>query len=144
MESTIYTDGHGVKVTNTEFITGKTAYKLEGIVNASTAIIKASLAPAVLLILLGIAGIVTGLMHLYSSAQIDSLSLGSVILTANRIAVIAGAVLLLIGFLMSISMKDKYAVHIVTAEGHKEPIVSKKKDYINQIVISLQKALKWK
>ncbi|HKR03614.1 MAG TPA: DUF6232 family protein [Bacteroidia bacterium] len=144
MESTIYTDGHGVKVTNSEFITGKTSYKLEGIVNANTSVIRASAAPPILLILLGIVGILTGLLHFYSSEQISSLSQGSLIMTANRFAVIAGFVLLITGVMWSFRLRDKYAVHIVTAEGHKEPVISKKKDYVNQIVMALQKALKWK
>jgi hypothetical protein len=35
-------------------------------------------------------------------------------------------------------------VHIVTAEGHKEPVISKKRDYVAQIVKALQHALNWK
>ncbi len=143
MESTIYTDGHGVKVTNSEFITGKTSYKLEGIVNATTEIIRASVVPAIFLILLGIAGIITGVLHLYPSQQLDFISWGTVIMTANRLAVVIGAFLFIVGIILSFSIRDKYAVHIITAEGHKEAVISKKKDYINQIVRALEKAITW-
>ncbi|MEP7170494.1 MAG: DUF6232 family protein [Bacteroidota bacterium] len=141
METTIYTDGHGVIVTNAEFIAGKTSYKLQGIVSASTAVIKASVAPPILLVLFGIGGIVTGSLHLYSNSQIDVISNGFLIMTANRVAVAAGIIFLVWGIVWSSKIRDRYAVHIVTAEGHKEPIVSTRKDYINQIVRAIQKAL---
>lgn len=141
METTIYTDGHGVIVTNAEFIAGKTSYRLQGIVSASTAVIKASVAPAILLILFGIGGIVTGLLHFYSHSQIDVISNGPLIMTANRVAFILGFIFLICGIVWSSRIRDRYAVHIVTAEGHKEPIVSTRKDYVNQIVTAIQKAL---
>jgi large-conductance mechanosensitive channel len=144
MEPTIYTDGRDVKVTHNEFIAGKKSYKLEGIVNASINLIRASLVPPVFMLLLGIAVIASGLLHFYSSQRIDSLSVGYFIMTANRLAVLAGVLFLIIGIILSFKARDKYAVHIVTAEGHKEPVISKKRDYVAQIVKALQHALNWK
>jgi hypothetical protein len=144
MEPTIYTDGRDVKVTHNEFIAGKKSYKLEGIVNASINLIRASLVPPVFMLLLGIAVLASGLLHFYSSQRIDSLSVGYFIMTANRLAVLAGVLFLIIGIILSFKTRDKYAVHIVTAEGEKEPVISKKRDYVAQIVKALQHALNWK
>ncbi|MEO5569742.1 MAG: DUF6232 family protein [Bacteroidia bacterium] len=144
MEPTIYTDGRDVKVTPTEFTAGKKSYKLEGIVDASMNLIRASLVPALLMLLIGIAILATGLLHMYSPERIDSLSSGTVIITVNRLAVFGGVLFFIIGILLTFKTRDKYAVHIVTAEGHKEPIISKKKDYVAQIVKAIQHALTWK
>ena len=144
MATTIYTDGHGIKVTDTEFYTGNSSYRIDGIINARMNLIKAALAPAITFILIGIIGIVTGFLHLYSNVSIDAFYIGYILITANRIAIIIGAVFFITGVLWAVTLRDKYAVHIVTAEGEKDPIVSTKKDYVSQIVTALQEALRLK
>lgn len=142
MENTLYTDGHGIMVTTSEFVTGKTSYKIAGIINAHVRLLKRTLTPALVLVILGVAGVITGFFHLYSNIAMDPFYVGNTIITANRLAIIAGFVLFVAGLALTAFLHDKYAVHIVTAEGDKEPVVSDRKQYIQQIVSALQKALR--
>ena len=144
MENTLYTDGHGVKVTTSEFVTGNTSYKIEGIINAYMNTLRATLTPAILFILIGLGGIITGAMHLYSNSSVEPFYIGGILVTVNRIVISGGLLLLFMGLIVAFTSRGKYAVHIVTAEGDKEPVVSTKKEYISEIVTAIQKALTFK
>ena len=144
MDNVLYTDGHGIKVTTSNFFTGKTSYRIEGILNARMNLIRAHYAPAVLVLLLGIVALLAGALHLLPDSSMQTFYIMDILITANRIAIAAGALLLLAGLILLSVQHDRYSVHIVTAEGEKDPIVSEKKDYINQIVSALEYALKLK
>jgi hypothetical protein len=141
MENTLYTDGHGIKVTTSEFVTGNTSYKIDGIIKAYMNSIRAAVSSAILFILIGLGGIITGAMHLYSHSSVEPFYIGSIPVTVNRIVFFAGLLFLSGGFILAFTTRGKYAVHIVTAEGDKEPVVSTKKEYIREIVAAIQKAL---
>jgi hypothetical protein len=141
MDSIIYTDGRDVKVTTREFITGETNYLIDGILNARSNIIRAKTGSAIILMIIGLLFVAGGYFHLFNNLQVDSMRIGTLSLTPNRIAALAGAVLFLIGMFWIAISRNKYAVHITTAEGEKEPVVSTKKDYVNQIVSAINKAL---
>jgi hypothetical protein len=141
MDSIIYTDGRDIKVTTREFITGETNYLIDGILNARSNIIRAKTGSAIILMIIGLLFVAGGYFHLFNNLQVDSMRIGTLSLTPNRIAALAGAVLFLIGMFWIAISRNKYAVHITTAEGEKEPVVSTKKDYVNQIVSAINKAL---
>jgi len=141
MDSIIYTDGRDIKVTTSQFIAGETNYLIDGIVNARTNFIRAKTGSAIILTVVGLLAIAAGYFHLFRTSQVDSLYLGTMVLTPNRIAAIAGLILVVIGVLWIALSHHRYAVHITTAEGEKEPVVSTKKDYVNQIVSAINKAL---
>jgi hypothetical protein len=140
-DSVIYTDGHHVKVTTYQFIAGETKYFIDGILSVRMNYIKAKIIPAIVLIVLGLAAVVAGFLHLFNTIQLDNLRIGTMTLTANRLAAIIGVVLILIGLISMAVRHRKYAVHILTADGEKEPVVSTKKDYIYQIVSAIEKAI---
>ena len=142
MDNVLYTDGHGIKVTTVNFTTGKTTYRIDGILNAHMKLIKASYAPAILAILLGFAGIVTGALHLIPDNGMQPLTIAGMVISINTVAIIIGALLLIGGAAILAMQHDRYSVHIVTAEGEKDPIVSQKKDYVGQIVSALEYALR--
>lgn len=143
-QSVIYTDGHGVKVTTTEFITAHANYLIAGISRVRIHAIKASKIPGVVLLLLGLAAMVASAIHLFNSMDVQPFYIGTILLTANRVAFAVGLVLLLAGIISMAAMRDKYAVNITTAEGEKEPVVSLKQDYITQIVTALQKVVAYR
>ncbi len=141
MDSIIYTDGRDIKVTTREFTTGETNYLIDGILNARSNRIKAKTGLAILLLITGLLFVAAAYFHVFNNLQVDSMHIGTLLLTPNRIAALAGAVLVLIGIFWIAMSRNKYAVHITTAEGEKEPVISTKKDYINQIVTAINKAL---
>jgi len=142
MDNVLYTDGHGIKVTTLNFFTGKTTYKIDGILNARMNLIKAHYAPALLLLLVGFAGIMTGALHLIPDSVMQPFIVSGIVITVNVLSIILGAFLLISGVILIAVQHDRYSVHIVTAEGEKDPIVSEKKDYVSQIVSALDYALR--
>jgi len=144
MNNTLYTDGHGIKVTTTKLYTGKVAYRLDGVLNAYMNSIRPQLFIPIMLILLGIVCIVSGFTHLLPDKIMSSFYFLNLLITSNLLSIIGGILLILSGLLMATTARTQYAVHIVTAEGEKDPIVSQQKDYISQIVSALQQALKLK
>ena len=56
-------------------------------------------------------------------------------------SIISGIVLILAGFIISLVMKEKYGVHIVTAEGERDVLVSERREYVSMVVEALNKAL---
>jgi len=142
MEGVIYTDGHGTKVTTQEFITGKTTYLIRGIMEARMNQIKASLLPAITLLVLGVIGFVAGFLHLFNHEEIVQFRIGEMDMTLNRIAMLLGFIFIILGLVGLVLRHKKYSVHIRTAEGEKDPVVSTRKDYVSQIVSAINTAVR--
>ncbi len=126
-DGVIYTDGHEVKVTQNQFIIGKTEYLLNGITSIRLFTIRGNKLPAVILILLGVLAVLIGWRQLLSG-EINSAQAGAHVLTYNQLAVLRWRVLFVLGVLLFALVQDKYAVRITTAEGEKDALVSTKKD----------------
>ncbi|SRR5258705_9947020 len=142
MEGVIYTDGHGTKVTTQEFITGNTTYLIRGIMEARMNQIKASLLPAITLLVLGVIAFVAGLLHLLNHEEVVQFRIGETDMTLNRIVALAGFIFIILGLIGLVLRHKKYSVHIRTAEGEKDPVVSTKKDYVSQIVSAINTAVR--
>ena len=138
-EKLLYTDGHKVTVTDTTFRVDKNLYHLEGIIGHDFRVITPSRIPVLLLVSVGLALLLMGFFDL-APGNLKNLDLGNYVLTARLLSVI-GATIFLAGVVLLITEKKKYGVQIVTAEGVKEVIVSKKKEYVVMIDEALTKAL---
>jgi hypothetical protein len=136
MDSVIYTDGHGTRVTDHEFVTGDSTYSIEGIIDARINQVERAKLPAIFCMLIGLVLAGLGFMRRLDERE---LNMGSFSITPNMLAIVAGIILVLAAILM-LSRNRKYAVHITTAEGEREPIISTRKDYIRQIVEALNNA----
>ncbi|MBA3647933.1 MAG: hypothetical protein H0W62_05185 [Chitinophagales bacterium] len=136
-EPVIYTDGHGIKVTSSSLIIGKAQYLINGITNVSLFIIKAPIAPGIILLLIGAGAAIAGFMNIFPDRVSTS---GTYQLTSNQIAIAAGGILFLIGVIWLLFSKEKYTVRITTAEGIKDAVTSTKKEYIRQIVDAISEA----
>lgn len=76
---------------------------------------------------------------------IPPLEVGSYVVTARLLSMIFGSSMLLAGFLFLMIEKEKYGVQIVTAEGKKDVVISKRREYVTMIDEALSKALqRWK
>jgi len=136
----IYTDGHDVTVTDKALKVKHTDYQISGITKAVLSTIRPDRWPALLVILLGIAGIVCGYLQIIPE-EIDVNAEG---LTNNQLAMIIGGALLVIGLIILALAKERYAVTIATAEGEKNAVVSHKREYIAQIVDALNRAFSFR
>ena len=132
----IYTDGRDVTVTDTTLRIRNHAYKINGIVRSTLRTIRPERWPAILLALLGAGLAVCGWMALFPS----TVYLGEMSTNGNLIAIWVGVSFLIVGILALAISREKYAVRIVTAEGEKDALVSKKREYVAQIVNALDRA----
>jgi hypothetical protein len=134
----IYTDGHDVTVTESTFKVKNASYRLNGITKLCLWTIQPDRWPAVLLVLIGLAGVACGYMNLIP-ADIN-LATDNGYISGNMLALYIGGGLALLGIIVLGLSKERYAVRIGTAEGEKNAVVSRKREYIAQIVDALHSA----
>ena len=137
-DKVIYTDGRDVTVTDSTLKVRNTSYRLNGITKLSFWTIRPERWPAVLLMLLGIAAAVFGFLGKVPAAMNMQTDAG--VVSGNSLALWIGTVLTLIGFLILLFARERYAVRIGTAEGERNAVVSRKREYIAQIVDALHSA----
>lgn len=134
----IYTDGRDVTVTDSTLKVKNTSYKLTGITKLSFWTIRPDRWPAVVLLLLGIGSAILGFIGIIP-ADVNVRTDGGII-SGNTLAVWIGIALIAIGLLMLMLAHERYAVRIGTAEGERNAVVSRKREYIAQIVDAVHSA----
>jgi len=139
-ENVLYTDGHEVTVTDTFFRVKRALYYLNGITKHGLLIIHPYRLGPFLSLVLGAMLITTGAMRLIPVRTIPNIVLLSDEISANAIALGLGIALFVVGLLVLIFMRDRYAIRIATAEGEKNVLVSPRREYITQVVDALNNA----
>lgn len=137
-DKVIYTDGRDVTVTDSALKVKNTSYNLSGITKLSFRTIRAERWPGILLLVLGLAALAFGLFGTVPAemnVQTDDGTIGG-----NLLAVWGGIALSVIGLISLMVAHDRYAVRIGTAEGEKNAVVSRKREYIAQIVDAVHSA----
>lgn len=134
----IYTDGHDVMVTESTFKVKNASYRLNGITKLCLWTIRPDRWPAILALLIGLAAVVSGMMGMIP-ADVNMATDGGYV-TGNELALYIGAGLALVAIIALAVSKERYAVRIGTAEGEKNAVVSRKREYISQIVDALHSA----
>ena len=137
-DKVIYTDGRDVTVTDSALKVKNTSYNLSGITKLSFRTIRAERWPGILLLVLGLAALAFGLFGTVPAdmnVQTDDGTIGG-----DLLAVWGGIALSVIGLISLMVAHDRYAVRIGTAEGEKNAVVSRKREYITQIVDAVHSA----
>ena len=129
----LYTDGKDVVVTQSILQTGNGEYRLKGITNFSLDVLKPQRLLGFLLTMVGI--IMTS--NLYVDFFIPVSFFDSV---TRDIKLLIGVVITLTGVGLMSLMRKRYALRIETAEGDKHVVVSKSKQYIDQIISAIRRA----
>jgi hypothetical protein len=138
----IYTDGRGITVTDSTFQVNKTSYHINGITKHGLMIIRPERLPGLLLLIVGFLVAMIGILGLIPASLIGGMQFGNELVSANVVAMWAGAGVALLGLLILAIVRERYAVRIATAEGEKNAVVSNKKEYIAQIVNALDDAFR--
>lgn len=138
----LYTDGQDIVVTPVSFQVKGTDYKLLGITKHGMAVIRGVRWPGILILLLGMMISLLGTAGLIPASLLSEsdIVINGKFITANKLAIWAGLSLAIIGLLSVLLAKERYAVRIATAEGEKNVVVSKKQEYVNQIINALNRA----
>jgi hypothetical protein len=136
----LYTDGQDVVVTPSTFQVKGTAYTLLGITQHGMAVIRAVRWPGVIMLFLGVGLALLGTAGLISPSLVSDVELNGKFITANKMAVWVGGGLGILGLLLVVLVRQRYAVRIATAEGEKNVVVSNRQEYINQIINALNRA----
>ena len=139
-DKVLYTDGRGITVTDSTFQVNKTSYQLNGIIKHGLLIIRPERSPGMLLLVVGFIVLIIGILSLIPASLVPAMEINGEQVTANTVAMWAGGSLALIGLLVLVIVRERYAVRIATAEGEKNAVVSEKKEYISQIVDALNEA----
>jgi len=129
-----------VIVTDSYIMVKETLYQLNGITRHNFLIVHPDKRPAFFMLVMSVVILALGFFQQIPKSLIQDVDLYSVAATANTIAIGIGIILLIVGSLVIVQLKDRYAVSICTAEGEKKVIVSPRKEYITQIVDALNRA----
>jgi hypothetical protein len=138
-DKVIYTDGHGVVVTDSNLKVKERVYSLRGVIHHGLWTVRASRFPGIFLILIGLIALVLGVLQMVSSF-VPNMAINDNIISSNTIFIWVGIVFMAFGILWLSLARDKYAVRIATAEGERNAIISSKKEYISQIVTAINQA----
>jgi hypothetical protein len=136
-----YTDEqHHIMVTDSTFVVKDKAYNIfairDHIIREKKPIPFLGLLVATIGSILALAG-----MFQFGSFEfIPQVTVWSRTISAYWWVVLAGAILLFAGLLMIVMVRPQYALHISTAEGEDDVIVSPKREYVKQIIDALNRA----
>ena len=136
----LFSDGRNVRVTDKELIVDSARYVLKSIARARIHFISHFKYPAYTIIAMGIAGIMMGAVKVFTNAAFEELYIGDFPITANRLSILIGAILFFLGAAWLYVLTDKYALVISTTDGERNPISSRRKKYIRQIVSAINSA----
>ena len=135
-----YTDGHQVTITDSGIKVKKTLYHLNGITRHGLSVIYPPRVPFILLIVLGCGLFLAGTMNFIPATWNTYVIIFGFSFLVVSLLMGGGVLLVLIGIFVMLRLREKYAVHITTAEGEKDVIVSRSREYISQIVDALNRA----
>ncbi len=139
-EKVLYTDGHEVTVTESIFQVKKTMYQLKGIIHHDFLVIYPPRIPALITMLIGAMTIFMAVLHWQPISAMPATRVLSSEISGTNAAVIVGCFLILIGVILLIAARVRYAIRLETAEGARNVLVSKRKEYVAQVLEALNKA----
>ncbi len=135
----LYTDGRDVVVTQSTFQTKKTLYSLKGITDFGLAVLKPKRLPGFILLVVGLTILANGIFSFIPVSFFEFLKIPAQYTTSN-IQIIIGAAIAVVGIMLTLFLQKRYALRIETAEGEKNVVVSKSKEYVDQIKNAIHKA----
>ncbi|HOX81902.1 MAG TPA: DUF6232 family protein [Chryseolinea sp.] len=135
----LYTDGRDVVVTQSTFQTKKALYSLKGITDFGLTVLKPNRLPGFIVLLIGVTIVANGLFYFIPTSFFEFLKIPTQYATSN-IQILVGAAIVCIGIALMLLLHKRYALRIETAEGMKNAVISKSKEYVDQIQNAIRKA----
>ena len=135
----LYTDGRDVVVTQSTLKTKRGVYLLKGITDLSLAVLRPQRLPGLIVTLIGLILFANGFWYFIPASFFDSLAIPARFTTANT-QVFVGSIIMVLGISLMLLIPRRYAVRIETAEGEKDAVISKRREYVKQIFNAVRKA----
>jgi len=140
VDKVYYSDGSLVTVTERMLQVKKTGYDLKGITRYGLSILQPVRLPWLALLIVGAGLVVAGVVKAIPETWMTERYLDDVLVTGNLVTVLLGSVLALTSIGVLLSLSERYAVSITTADGDHNVVVSKRKEYVTCIVNALNSA----
>jgi hypothetical protein len=128
-ETSFYSDGAGVRVTNARVIIRGTTYAMANISSVSLVKIPPSLGCAIMLIVVGVIATIAGF------------AIGGERSDTRLAVILAGLVAAVIGIVIVSVAKPTYALRITSSSGEMNVLASKDAEYIASIVRAVNEAM---
>lgn len=135
-----YTDGQDIVVTLSTLQVGDRFYSLKNIKKHSMAILQPARLPGVILFIAGVALALCGMANAFPVSWASNTGLFAAGTDTNAIAQWTGTAMTVTGLLLTIMLRERYAVRIATEEGEQDAVVSTRPEYIREILDALNRA----
>lgn len=139
-EEIFYTDGQDIVVTLSTLQVRDRFYSLKNIKKHSMAILQPARLPGIILFIVGVAMALCGMASAFPPEWADQIGFFEPGTDINAIAQWTGTALTVIGLILTIMLRERYAVRISTEEGEQDAVVSTRREYIREIIDALNRA----
>jgi hypothetical protein len=139
-EEIFYTDGQDIVVTLSTLQVRDRFYSLKNIKKHSMAILQPARLPGIILFITGVAVALCGMANAFPADLVDRTGLFAPGTDTNAVAQWTGTALTVIGLLITVMLRERYAIRIATAEGEQDAVVSTRREYIREILDALNRA----
>jgi hypothetical protein len=139
-EEILYTDGEDVVVTLSTLQVKDRFYRLKAIKKHGIAILQPVRLPGLIVFIAGVVLSIMGLANSFHSQIPAEWSPIGTPLNASDVAQWVGVLMAMGGLMLTIALRERYAVKIDTSEGEKLAVVSTKREQIMEIVSALNRA----
>jgi len=139
-EEIFYTDGQDVVVTLSTLQVKDRFYRLKAIKQHGVAILQPVRLPGLIVFIAGVVLSIMGLANAFTETVPASWSPIGTPLSFNVVAMWFGVLMAMGGLMLTIALRERYAIKIDTPEGEKLAVVSTEREEIMEIVSALNRA----
>jgi hypothetical protein len=139
-EEILYTDGQDVVVTASTLQVKDRFYRLKAIKKHGVAILQPVRLPGLVVFIAGVVLSIMGLANAFDLTLPAEWSITGEAMSINLVAQWVGVLMAMGGLVLTIALRERYAVRIDTADGEKLAVVSTKREQIMEIVNALNRA----
>lgn len=139
-EEILYTDGQDVVVTFSTLQVKDRFYRLRAIKKHGVEILQPVRLPGLIVFIAGVVISIMGLSNAFNSQVPAEWSFTGEMMSINVVAQWAGVLMAMGGLMLTIALRERYAVRIDTPDGEQFAVVSTKREQIMEIVSALNRA----
>jgi hypothetical protein len=139
-EEIFYTDGQDIVVTLSTLQVRDRFYRLKSIKKHSMAILQPARLPGIILFITGIALALCGMANAFPVEWAVNSGFFAEGTDTNAVAQWSGTALTVIGLILTIILRERYAIRISTEEGEQDAVISTRREYIREILDALNRA----